>query len=129
MIKPSPVTAVPAAPVPAMPAPMTMAPTPVAAVPAPVMPVPVSPADLLGLEMLDLSLGRDRGMNILICVRLLLISAKRKRRQRCCLGARGQRGGSGGKSNGELQKMTAFHDISLFVAMASDAGESLNALR
>ena len=101
---------------------MTVAPTPVAVVPAPVMPVPVSPADLFGLEMLDLSLGRDRRMNILICGRLLLISAKRKRRQRCCLGARGQRGGSGGKSNGELQKMTAFHDISLFVAMASDAG-------
>ena len=51
------------------------------------------------------------------------------RRQRRGLRARGQRGGSGGKSNGELQKLAAFHDISLFVAMASDAGESLNASR
>lgn len=108
---------------------MTVAPTPVAAVPAPVaavvpapvMPVPVSPADLFGLEMLDLSLGRDGGMNILIRWRQPFIYAKRMRRQRRGLGARGQRGGSGGKSNDELQKMAAFHDISLFVATASDA--------
>lgn len=91
--------------------------------------MPVSPADLFGLEMLDLSLGRDGGMNILIRWRQPFIYAKRMRRQRRGLRARGQRGGSGGKSNGELQKVTAFHDISLFVAMASDAGESLNASR
>ena len=48
------------------PTPVAAVPAPVAAVPAPVMPVPVSPADLFGLEMLDLSLGRDGGMNILI---------------------------------------------------------------
>jgi hypothetical protein len=82
----------------------------------------MSPVDLLGLEMLDLSLGRNRRMNILIFWRQPLISAKRVRRQRRRLRARGQRGGSGGKSNGELQKVAAFHDISLFVAMASDAG-------
>ena len=87
------------------------------------MAVPVvMPADLLGLEMLDLGLGRDRGTNILIRWRLPLIRAKRMRRQRRGLRTRGQRGGPGGKSNGELQKVTAFHDISLFVAMASDAG-------
>jgi hypothetical protein len=71
--------------------------------------------------MLDLSLGRDGGMNILIRGRLKLIRAKRMRRQRCCVRARGQRGGSGGKSDGELQKVAAFHDISLFTAIASDA--------
>jgi len=105
-----------------MPAPMTVAPAAVAVMPAPVMPVPVPPADLLGLEMLDLSLGRDGGTNILIRGRLLLIRTKRMRRQRCGLRARGQRGGPGGKSNGELQKVAAFHGISLFTAIANDAG-------
>jgi len=81
----------------------------------------VVPADLLGLQPLNLSLGRDRGMNILIRGRLRSICAKRMRRQRRGLRARGQRGGPGGKSNGELQKVAAFHDISLFVAIASDA--------
>ena len=101
---------------------MTVAPTPVAAVPAPVMPVPVSPAYLLGLEILHLGLGRDRRMNIRIRWRQPFIRPKRMRRQRHRPRGRGQRGGSGGKSNGELQKVAAFHDISLFVAMASDAG-------
>jgi hypothetical protein len=72
--------------------------------------------------MLNLSLGRDSGMNILIRGRLTLICAKRMRRQRRGLRARAQRGGPGGKSNGELQEVAAFHDISLFVAIASDAG-------
>jgi hypothetical protein len=94
------------------------------------MPVPVvSPVHLLGLQTFNLSLGRDGGMNILIRGRLTLICAKRMRRQRRSLRARGQRGGPGGKSNGELQEVAAFHDISLFVAVASDAGESLNASR
>jgi hypothetical protein len=75
----------------------------------------VVPADLLGLEMLDLSLGRHGGMNIRIRGRLRLICAKRMRRQRRGLRARGQRGGPGGKSNGELQKVAALHDISLWV--------------
>ena len=78
-----------------------------------VMPVAV-PADLLGLEMLNLSLGRHGGMNIRIRGRLGVIRAKRMRRQRRGLRARGQHGGPGGKSNGELQKVAAFHDISLF---------------
>ena len=84
--------------------------------------MPVSPAYLLGLEMLHLGLGRDRRMNILICWRQPFIRAKRMRRQRRGPRGRGQRGGSGGKPNGELQKVAALHDISLFVAMASDAG-------
>jgi hypothetical protein len=87
------------------------------------MPVPVvSPADFLGFQTFNLSPGRDGGMNILIRGRLKLICAKRMRRQRRGLSARAQRGGSGGKSNGELQKVTAFHDISLFTAIANDAG-------
>ena len=75
----------------------------------------MSPAYLLGLEMLNLSLGRDSGMNIVIRGWLTLICAKRMRRQRRGLRARGQRGGPGGKSNGELQKVAALHDISLWV--------------
>ena len=81
------------------------------------MPVPVVvPANLLGLEMPDLGFRRHGGMNIGIRGRLPLIRVKRMRRQRRGLRARGQRGspgGSGGKSNGELQKVAAFHDIFL----------------
>ena len=44
-----------------------------------------------------------------------LISGNRLRRQRRGLDACRQRGGAGGNSNGELQKIAAFHDISLFV--------------
>ena len=89
----------------------------------------VVPADLLGLQPLNLSLGRDRGMDILFRGRLRSICTERMRRQRRGLRARGQRGGPGGKSNGELQKVAAFHDISLFVALASDARGGLNAPR
>ena len=98
---------------------MTVTPVPVAAVPTPVMPVPVvSPAYLFGLQMLNLRLRRDGGMNILARWRQPFISAKRMRRQRRGLRARGQRGGAGGKSNGKLQKVAAFHDISLFVLIS-----------
>jgi hypothetical protein len=41
--------------------------------------------------------------------------AKRLRRKRRSLRARGERRGSGGKSNGEFQKVPAFHDISSLV--------------
>jgi hypothetical protein len=102
----SPVAAVPAVPAP-MPAPVTAAPVP--------MTVPVmSPVDLLGLQMLNFGLRRHRGMNIRIRWRPLFIRAKRLRRQRRGLRARAERGGPGGKSNGKLQKVAAFHDISLF---------------
>lgn len=86
-----------------------------AVAPVPV-PVVVVPADLLGLEMLDLGLRRHGGMKVRIRERLPLIPVKRMRRQRRGLRARAQRGGpgrSGGKSNGELQKVAAFHDIFL----------------
>ena len=96
---------------------MPAMPAPVAAAPTPVVPVPVvSPAHLLGLQMLDLSLRRHGRMNISIRSRQPFICAKRMRRQRRGLRARAERGGPGGKSNGELQKVTAFHDISLFVS-------------
>jgi len=77
------------------------------------MPVPVSPADLVGFQVLDLGLGRNRGVNIPIGWRQPFICAKRMRRQRRGLRARAQRSGSGGESNDELQKVAAFHDISL----------------
>jgi hypothetical protein len=89
---------------------MTVAPMPTA---VPVMVPVVSPAYLLGLQLLNLRLCRDGGMNILIRWRQPFISAKRTRRQRRGLCARGQRGGPGGNSNGKFQKVAAFHDVSL----------------
>jgi hypothetical protein len=73
----------------------------------------VSPTDLFGLEVLDLCLRRDRSASIVIGGRQFLRFGQRLRRDR--RGPRGsrQRGRSGGKSNREFQKMTAFHDISL----------------
>ncbi len=56
----------------------------------------------------------------------MFILAKRTRRQRRGLRARGQRGGPGGssgKSNGKLQKVAAFHDVSLFVLLTVMRGE------
>jgi hypothetical protein len=44
------------------------------------------------------------------------------RRQRRGLRARDERSGSGRKSSGEFQKVAAFHDISLFFCLVSDAG-------
>ena len=105
-----PVTAVPAAPVPAVPAVM---PTPVAAMP---VPVPMmSPADLFRLQMLNLRLRGDSGMNTLISRRQPTILRDRLWRQRRGLRARSQCGGAGGNSKGNFQKVAAFHDLSLFV--------------
>jgi hypothetical protein len=106
-------TAMPAAPVTAVPA---TVPAPVAVVP--VMPVPVmSPTHLLGRKTLDFGFGCDSGMKVFARGRRTFIFRKRQlRRQRRGLCARGKRsgaGGAGGKSNGEFQKVTAFHDISL----------------
>ena len=100
----------PAAPVTAVPA---MVPAPVAVVP--VMPVPVmSPTHLFGLEALHLGFGCDGGMKVFAPGRRTFIFRKRQlRRQRRGLCACCQRGRAGGKSNGEFQKVTAFHDISL----------------
>ena len=101
------------------------------AVPAPVpaMPVPVpamSPAHLLGLEMVDFVLGGDGGTDILREQPAAFF--QRMRRKRCSLRSRGQRGSAGGKSNGEFQKVAAFHVISSW-CMANDAGEILIASR
>jgi hypothetical protein len=75
----------------------------------------VSPADLFRPEILNLCLARDRGMNILDRRRRPFIQAERTRRQRRSLRARGQRSGPGGNSNGKLQKVAAFHNVSLLV--------------
>lgn|SRR5665647_128748 len=98
------------------------------------MPVPtavpvVSPAHLFRLEILQLCLRGDGGVNVLIRRLQPFISGKWPRRQRRGLRGRGQRGGTGGNSNGKFQKVASFHDISLFCCIASDAGKSLNAAR
>ena len=101
----------PAAPVPAAPAPMTVTPAPVAVVPMPV------PADLFRLEALHLALATHGRTGSSIARRQLSAFCQRLRRQRRGLGAGSQRGGSGRKSKGDFQKMTAFHDISLLAGI------------
>ncbi len=113
----SPVTAVPV-----MAVPVAVMPTPVAMMPTPVMPVPVmSPVYLLGFQVLNLGLCGHRGTNIPIRRWQLLIFRKRTRQQRRGLSGGGQCGRSGGKSNGDFQKMAAFHDTSPCSCAASDA--------
>jgi hypothetical protein len=96
----------------AMPAPVTAVPTPVATVPSPV-PV-VAPAYLLGLETLYLVPGGDSRTGSLFC-RQPLIFRKRMRCKRRSLRTCRQRGCARGYSKSEFQKVTAFHDIFLFV--------------
>lgn len=94
---------------------------PAAPVPTVVVVPVASPPDLLGLQMRDLGLCRDSGMNIPIRGWQPYLSAERARRQRHGLRARSERGstgGSGGKSDGELQKVAALHDVSLFVVIS-----------
>jgi len=79
-----------------------------------VVPV-VSPANLFRPEILNLCLARHSGMNVLDSRRQPLISAERTRRQRRRLRARGQRSGSSGNSSDKLQKLAAFHNVSLLV--------------
>lgn len=96
------------------PAPMTMAPTPVTAAPAPMAVMPVmSPPHFLGLEAIDLVAGGYGGTGIFIGGKPSAL-IKRLRDKRCGLRAHGQRGGGprSSKSNGEFQKIPAFHDIS-----------------
>jgi len=107
-----PVMAMPAAvPVPVVPAPVTPVP---AAMP---MVVPVmTPAHLFGLQAAHFVRAGHRGTQFRCFARgRQLISGNRLRRQRRGLDACRQRGGAGGNSNGEFQKIAAFHDISLFV--------------
>ena len=72
------------------------------------MPV-MSPADFLGLEVPDLFLGGNGRMDIILPGPHWFVLRQRLRRQRRCLGGHGQRGGSGGNSNGNFKKMTALH--------------------
>ena len=79
-------------------------------------PVPATaPAHLFGLEMFHLGFGRERGTRILIRWRQLSVFCKRMRHQRRGLRTCSKRGRAGGKSSGDLQKVSAFHDISLLV--------------
>jgi hypothetical protein len=91
-----------------------------AAVPVTVVPV-MAPAHLFGLEAVDLVFGGDGGTGIFIR-RQPFIFCKRMQRKRRGLRARGEHSGSGRKSSGEFQKVAAFHDISLFFCLVSDAG-------
>ncbi len=106
-----------AVPVMAVPVTVVVAPTPVTVPMAPVtMVMPVSPAHLLRLEAVDLVLAGDGGLRIGISRRQPPVVLKRLRQQRRGLRARRQRNSARGKSNGEFQKVAAFHDISLLVA-------------
>ena len=96
----------------AMPAVM---PAPMSPVPVPVMPVPVpvmTPAHFFGLETIDIVL-RDNGRLCALAVRRRQALLRSDRRQRRGLRARGKRGGACDKSQGEFQKVAAFHNISL----------------
>ena len=110
-----PVAAVPAAPVAAPPTPMAVTPAPMTTAPPPVVSAPV-PAHLFRLELRDFSIRYDRGVNIVIGGRQFLGLGKRLRRDRGGARGSGQRGRSGGcgEPHREFQKVSAFHDISLW---------------
>ena len=85
--------------------------TPVTAVP---VPAPVAtPVHLFRLELAGLFSAGDRGVHVRGRRRTLAI--KRLRRQRRSLYAGGKGACSGGKSQGEFQKVAAFHDVSLLI--------------
>ena len=104
-----PVTAMPAAPVTAVPAAM---PAPMPAMPAPV-PV-MTPAHFFGFEVIDIVLRDHRRFRALAARRSQTLR-RRNRRQRSGIRARSKYGRTSGKSNGDFQKVTAFHDIFLLV--------------
>ena len=70
----------------------------------------MSPADFFGLQPLDFRIRRDSGMNIIVPGPHWFVLRQRLRRQRCGLGGRRNRSGSGGNSNGKPEKMTALHE-------------------
>jgi len=92
----------------------------VATVPAAVMPAAVAPAHLFGLEAIDIVLRGDRGFRT-IAVRWREAVFHRYRRQRRGLRARSKRGSTGDISQGEFQKVAAFHLISS-LALVSNEG-------
>ena len=121
------VTAAPVAAAPATtaPAPMAATPAPMTAAPAPATtaapaPTTTAPAHLFRLQMFHLVAGGDSGTGILVRRRQPSVLCERLRHKRCCPCARGQRCSACSKSNGQFQKMAAFHDIFLSVR-ASDA--------
>jgi hypothetical protein len=69
----------------------------------------MAPTHLFGLEAIDIVLRGDRGFRTL-AVRWRLF--RRYRRQRRGLRARSKRGSTGDISQGEFQKVAAFHHIS-----------------
>jgi hypothetical protein len=115
----SPMTAVPVMAVPVVAVPVTVMPTPVTTVPAPMVVVSVmsppvmSPPHFFRCDPIDLVARGHGGMSIFIAGKTSTIG-KRLRQQRRGLCARSQRGGSGRKSKGELQKIPAFHGGFLF---------------
>ena len=72
----------------------------------------MAPAHFFGRQAIDLVSGGDGGMRI--ARRQPSVSVKRLRHQRSGLRARSQRRGARGQSNGEFQKVAAFHGISPF---------------
>mgnify|MGYP000007888075 FL=1 len=80
-------------------------------VPASVMPVPVAvmPAHLLRLQAVDLVTRGDGRMRI-AARRRACILVQEKRRERRRLGGHCERGGAGGDTEGDLQKIPAFHE-------------------
>src|SRR6266436_174000 len=116
---PAPMTPAPAivpaatpAPVTPAPTPVTPAPTPVAAtVPAAVIPAAAAPTHLFGLEAIDIVLRGDRGFRTFV-VRWREAVFRRYRRQRRGLRARSKCCSTGDISQGEFQKVAAFHHIS-----------------
>jgi hypothetical protein len=93
-----------------MPAPVTVAPTPMPVVPTPmtVMPAPVMampPSYLLGLKPLDLLSADHGGLGFLARVAFREWLRKERRGLRSCI----ERDRCGYKSNGEFQKVPAFH--------------------
>lgn len=107
-----PMTVMPT-PVAVAPTPMAVMPAPMAAMPAPVMTMPVSPVHLFRLEVLHLRFRCHGRSYILISGWQPLICGKRRHHERGGPRGRGKGGSSGGKSDGEFQKVAAFHNISL----------------
>ena len=89
----------------------TMAPVAPMPTVSPVVPVPaVMPVDLLRLDVIDFVLRHDRGFDV--CGRLRWLGFGRNRRNGSGLRDRGQCRSARQQSGTELEKFTAFHDVS-----------------
>jgi hypothetical protein len=89
---------------------MTATPAPVAAI----APMAAMPAHLVRRKAVDIVLRCNSGFSALVRPGNRPLPLRRNRRQRRGLGAGGQRGRAGDKSNkskGEFQKVAAFHHI------------------